>query len=70
MMKTGNNFSSHISIDKVLRKLKTFSEDIELSVTADKTDKRDRSVRNGVNMWQSELWVWEDRGIALLVDEL
>ena len=63
-MKTGNNFSSHISIDKVLRKLKTFSEDIELSVTADKTDERDRSVRNGVNMWQSELWMWEDRGTA------
>ena len=69
-MKTGNNFSSHIGIDKVLRKLKMFSEDIELTITSDKTDKRDRSVRNGVNTWQSELWVGEDRGIALLVDEL
>jgi hypothetical protein len=47
-----------------------FSEDIELTITSDKTDKRDRSVRNGVNTWQSELWVREDRGIALLVDEL
>jgi predicted nucleotidyltransferase component of viral defense system len=69
-MKTGNNFSSHITVDKVLRKLKRFSEDVELSITADKTDERDRSVRNGVNTWQSELWVREDRGIALLVDEL
>jgi predicted nucleotidyltransferase component of viral defense system len=69
-MKTGNNFSSHITVDKVLRKLKRFSEDVELSITADKTDERDRSVRNGVNTWQSELWVGEDRGIALLVDEL
>jgi hypothetical protein len=47
-----------------------FSEDVELSITADKTDERDRSVRNAVNTWQSELWVGEDRGIALLVDEL
>jgi hypothetical protein len=46
------------------------SKDIELSVTADKTDERDRSVRNGVNVWQCELWRCQDWGIALLMDEL
>ena len=51
-MQAGNDFSSHISIDKVLRKLKMFSEDIEVSITADKADERDRSVRDEVDTWQ------------------
>jgi len=69
-MQTGNNFSSDIAVDKGLRKLKMLSEDIQFSVTADKTDERDRSVRNGVNLRQCELWRCQDWDIALLVDEL
>ena len=51
-MQTGNDFSSHISIDKVLRKLKMFSKDIQLPVTTDKADERDRPVRDEVDTWQ------------------
>jgi hypothetical protein len=69
-MQTGNNFSSDVSIDKSLRKLKVFSEDIQLSVTADKTDERDRSIRNGVNPFQGEFWGQQDWDMALPLDEL
>ena len=69
-MQTSNDFSSDISIDKSLRKLKMFSEDIELSITPDKTDERDRSFRNVVNTWQCESWRWQDWGIAILLDQL
>ena len=69
-MQVGNNFSSHISIDESLRKFKMFSEDIKLSITPDKADERDRSVRNVVNTWQCESWRRQDWGIALLLDAL
>lgn len=69
-MQTGNDFSSHISIDKVLRKLKMFSKDIQLPVTTDKADERDRPVRDEVDTWQRELWERHDWVITLLVDEL
>lgn len=69
-MQTSNDFSSHISIDKSLRKLKMFSEDIELSVTSDKANERDRPVQNVVNSWQCESWRWQDWAIAILLDHL
>ncbi len=69
-MQTSNNFSSDISIDKSLRKLKMFSKYIELSVTSDKADERDRSIRNVVNVRQCELWRWKDWDEAILLDQL
>jgi hypothetical protein len=69
-MQTGNDFSPDVSIDKSLRKLKMLSEDIQFSVAADKTDDRDRSIRNGVNPLQGEFWGQQHGGIALLLDEL
>ncbi len=69
-MQTSNNFSSDISIDESLRKLKMFSEDIELSITPDKTDERDRSVWNVVNVPQCELWRGKDWDEAILLDQL
>ncbi len=70
MMQTSNDFSLDITVDKSLRKLKMFSEDIELSITPDKTDERDLSVRNVVNPWQCESWRWQDWDIAILLDQL
>jgi hypothetical protein len=69
-MQTSNNFSSDVSIDKSLRKLKMFSEDIELSVTSDKADERERSVRNVVNVRQCELGRGKDWNEAVLLDQL
>ncbi len=69
-MQTSNNFSSDISIDKSLGKLKMFSEDIELSITSDKADERERSVWNVVNVRQFELWRWQDWNEAILLDQL
>lgn len=57
-MQTSNDFSSNVSIDKGLRELKMFSKDIELSVTSDKADERDCSIRNVVNVRQCELLRW------------
>ena len=69
-MQPSNDFSSHISIDKSLRKLKMFSEDIKFSITPDKADERDRSVRNVVDTWQCESWRWQDWGIGILSNHL
>lgn len=69
-MQSGNDFSSNISIDKGLRELKMLSEDIQLSITSDKANKRDSSLWDVGNPWQTELWRWENREIALLLDEL
>ncbi len=69
-MQTGNDFSSNISIDKGLRELKMLSKDIQLSITSDKANKRDGSLWDVGNLWQSEPWRWEDREITLLLNEL
>lgn len=69
-MQTSNNFSSDISIDESLRKLKMFSEDIELSVTSDKANERDRSIRNVVNVRQCELRRGKDWNETILLDQL
>jgi hypothetical protein len=69
-MQTGNDFSSNISIDKGLRELKMLSEDIQLSITSDKANKRDGSLWDIGNLWQGELWLWENREVTLLLDEL
>lgn len=47
-----------------------FSKDIQLPVTTDKADERDRPVRDEVDTWQRELWERHDWVITLLVDEL
>ena len=69
-MQISYNFSSDISIDKSLGKLKMFSEDIELSITSDKADERERSVWNVVNVRQFELWRGKDWNEAVLLDQL
>jgi hypothetical protein len=69
-MQTGNDFSSNISVDKGLRELKMFSEDIQLSITSDKANKRDASLWDIGNLWQGKLWLWENREITFLLDEL
>jgi hypothetical protein len=46
------------------------SEDIQLSITSDKANKRDGSLWDIGNLWQGELWLWESREITLLLDEL
>lgn len=69
-MQAGNNFSSNISVDKSLRKLKMFSKDIEFPIASDKTDKRDGSVRDVINFGLGKLWGWKDGSISLLLDEL
>ena len=69
-MQLSNNFSSDISIDKALRKLKMLSKDIKFSITSDKTDERDRSVWNVVNVRQFELGRWQDWNEAILLDQL
>ncbi len=69
-MQSGNDFSSNISIDKVLGELKVLSKDIQLSITSDEANKRDGSLGDIGNLWQSELWRWESREITLLSDEL
>ena len=68
-MQTSNDFSSNISIDEGLRELKMLSEDIQLSITSDKANERDGSIWDVGNLRQSELWRWENREIALLLDE-
>ncbi len=70
LMQTGNDFSSNIGIDKGFRELKMLSEDIQLSITSDKANKRDGSLWDIGNPWQGELWLWENREITLLLDEL
>ena len=46
------------------------SEDIQLSITSDKANKRDGSLWNVGNLWQGELWRWQNREMTLLLDEL
>ena len=70
LMQAGNDFSSNISIDKGLRELKMLSENIQLSITSDKANKRDGSLWDIGNLWQGELWLWENREVTLLLDEL
>jgi hypothetical protein len=41
-----------------------FSEDIQLPVTSDETNERDRSVWNIINIRQSEFWGWQGRGVS------
>ena len=65
-----NDFSSDIGIDKGLGKLKMFSKDIEPSVTSDKTDERDCSIRDVVELRQFELWRGQDWDEAGLLDQL
>jgi hypothetical protein len=69
-MQPSDDFSPNISIDKGLRKLKMFSEDIEFSIASDETDERDGSVWDVINFGQGELWRWKDGSISLLQDEL
>ena len=69
-MQTSNDFSSNISINKSLRELKMFSKDIKFSITSDKTDERDRSVWNVVNVRQFELGRWQDWNEAIFLDQL
>jgi hypothetical protein len=69
-VQTGNDFSSNISVDKGLRELKMLSKDIQLSITSDKANKRDASLWDVGNLWQSKPWRWEDREITLLLNEL
>ena len=69
-MQTSNDFSSDISIDKALRELKMLSKDIKFSITSDKTDERDRSVWNVVNVRQFELGRWQDWNEAIFLDQL
>jgi hypothetical protein len=69
-VQSGNDFSSNISIDKGLRELKMLSKDIQLSITSDEANKRDGSLGDIGNLWQSEFWWWENRKITLLLDEL
>lgn len=47
-----------------------FTEDIQLSVTSDKTDERDRSIRNVVNGRQCKPWQWQDGDEAILLNQL
>ncbi len=51
LMQTGNDFSSNISVDEGLRELEMLSEDIQLSITSDKANKRDGSLRDVANLW-------------------
>ena len=69
-MQAGNDFSSDISIDKGFRELKMLSEDIQVSITSDKANKRDGSLWDVGNLWQGELWRWENRETTFLLDEL
>jgi hypothetical protein len=69
-MQSSNDFSSDISIDEVLRKLKMFSKDIQSAVSSNETDKRDGSLRNVVKVRQCEFWGWKHWGIASFLDEL
>jgi hypothetical protein len=69
-MQAGNDFSSDIGIDKGFRKFKMFSEDIQLPIASNKTDKRDGSLWDIVNLWQGELWGWKDGETVLFLDEL
>lgn len=69
-MKTGNNFSSNISVDKGLRKLKMFSKDIEFSIASDETDKRDGSIRDVIDFGQGKLWGRKDGSISLIMNKL
>jgi len=55
-MQTSNDFGLDVSIDKALRGLRMLSEDIQHSFTSDITNERDRSVRNVINLRQSEFW--------------
>ena len=56
LMQTSNDFGSDVSIDKAFSKLKMLSENIQLPVTSDETDERDRSVRDVINLRQSKFW--------------
>jgi len=47
-----------------------FSEDIQLSITADKANKRDVSLWDVGSLWQGELRRWENREITILLDDL
>lgn len=69
-MQTRNDFSSDISIDKGLRKLKMFSKDIQSSITSDEADKGDCSLWNVVKVRQCEFGGWKHWAIAGFLDEL
>jgi hypothetical protein len=69
-MQAGDNFSPDIRVDKGLRKLKMFSEDIEFSIASDETNKRDSSVRDVINFGElkfrsSYITINRDRKFAL-----
>jgi hypothetical protein len=70
LMQASDDFSSYIGINKSFGKLKMFSKDIQLSVTSDETNERDRSVRNIINIRQSGLWGRQGWSITGFLDEL
>lgn len=46
LMQTGDDFSSGVTVNKVLRKLKMLSKDVQLPIASDETDEGDGSVRD------------------------
>jgi hypothetical protein len=69
-MQACNNFSSDICIDKVFRKHEMFSKDIQLSITSDEPDERDRPIGDIIDLWQTKFGRRQDGGISSLLNDL
>ena len=46
LMQTGNDFSSDVTVNKVLGKLEMLSKDVQVPIASEKTDEGDGSVRD------------------------
>ena len=70
LMQACNNFSLDIRIDKIFRKHKMFSKDIQLSITSDEPDERDRSIGDIIDLRQTKFGRGQDGGISSLLNDL
>jgi len=69
-MQTRDNFSPDISVDEGFRKFEMFCKDIQFLVTSDEANKRDRSIRNIIDLRQTEFGRRQDRAIPSLLNDL
>ena len=69
-MKTGDDFSPNIRINKLFRNLKVFSKDIKIPIASYEADKRDGAIGNVINFGQCELCRWDNRSVRLFMDKL
>jgi hypothetical protein len=69
-MQLGDDFSADIGVNKFFGNFKMFSEDIQFSITPDKADERDGSIRNVIKIGKLEFWRRKNRDEVCLLNRL